>query len=284
MGLVKLAKDVVHATSRIMAGNLEREARLRLVRTYMGFRCREVLSRRFGVANNHADILGCRIRFLDSSWFHTSFNEVFVDGEYFFHADTARPCIVDCGSNIGLTVLYFKHLYPGAEVLAIEPQPDVFAVLKENVESNHLTGVSLVNSAVGKCASTAKLYSDATNPGDLRATISPEIADTRGQPLKEVMVSSQRLSQLLPARVDLLKMDIEGAELEVLEDLAPCFSRVAQLFVELHLRPTTSALQLAQIMKLLETGGFSCLVRGGLQLPLATSACQHFNLLVHARR
>ncbi len=255
------------------------------MQTYLSFRLRAVLNHRFGVRNRECRLLGHNVRFLDPAFFHTNFNEVFLDEEYYFETSSARPVIIDCGSNIGLTVLYFKHLYPDASIVAFEPQPDAFAALKANVESNNLSSVRLVNAAVvGNGEPEVTVYSDPSVPGDMKATAVKRIADLGHQPLKEVRVRAVRLSDYLPEHVDMLKLDVEGAELEVLEEAAPGLSRVDQMFVECHCDPGTRDTRISSIAGLLESRGFSCLIRSPMSPPLYRHRQEYHALLLYAFR
>ena len=74
--------------------------------------------------------------------FRELFRELFVDGTYFFEAENDQPMIVDCGSNINMSVIFFKLLYPRSRILAFEPYPYTFEVLKENVQVNGFADVS----------------------------------------------------------------------------------------------------------------------------------------------
>lgn len=51
------------------------------------------------------------------------------------------PVIVDCGANIGFSVLYFKRLHPRARIVAFEANPRAFRLLKHNVSNNSLEQV-----------------------------------------------------------------------------------------------------------------------------------------------
>jgi predicted O-methyltransferase YrrM len=55
---------------------------------------------------------------------------------YRFNSLITKPLILDCGANVGVSVLYFKRLYPDAEIIAFEPDEDVFAILKQNYEES----------------------------------------------------------------------------------------------------------------------------------------------------
>src|SRR5262245_12859403 len=70
-------------------------------------------------------------------------DEIFVSSLYRFQATSATPVILDCGSNIGVSVLFFKSLHPGARITAFEPSPTSFPLLERNVRENGLSGVSM---------------------------------------------------------------------------------------------------------------------------------------------
>jgi hypothetical protein len=71
------------------------------------------------------------------------FREIFEAGTYLFHTDRPRPLILDCGSNIGVSILVFKKLYPNSRIICFEADPMTFKRLKWNVEQNQLRDVSL---------------------------------------------------------------------------------------------------------------------------------------------
>ena len=75
---------------------------------------------RFGTGRQQEQVLGQNIAFYDYSIFATIFAEVFLTDVYFFRS-TGRPRIADAGANIGVSVAYFKALYPDCHVLAFEP-------------------------------------------------------------------------------------------------------------------------------------------------------------------
>src|SRR5512139_2849374 len=99
-------------------------------------------------------LLGYQVTYPNHSAALFLVHEVFVNGAYAFEPPTCRPRIVDCGANIGMSVIFFKSLYPDAEVLAFEPDPRTFARLKENVEANRLAAIRLVNAAVAATPGT----------------------------------------------------------------------------------------------------------------------------------
>lgn len=141
-----------------------------------------------------------------------------------------QAIIVDAGANIGLVTSAFapavKHIY------AIEAFPDYYAILEKNREYNGWQNVSTFNFAVAAEDGVAQLSIDYSNP------FAHSIAHDFGS--GAISVPSVSLSSFIKDQhikhIDLLKLDIEGAEHEVIA--APNFAEVAaitdQVFVETH--------------------------------------------------
>ena len=79
------------------------------------------------------DLLGYKISYLGEPQFRYLFNEIFMQAPYFFKSSNDPPLIFDCGSNIGMSVLFFKKLYPNARIVAFETDPFTFEILRRNV-------------------------------------------------------------------------------------------------------------------------------------------------------
>ncbi len=73
-----------------------------------------------------ADVYNWKLKIPDSASFLSSFKEIFVDKIYAFPQAGKAPRILDLGANIGLSVLYFKSLFPDALIEAYEPDPQIF--------------------------------------------------------------------------------------------------------------------------------------------------------------
>jgi hypothetical protein len=84
------------------------------------------------------DVCGFHVTYPNHSHALFLLHEIFVNAEYEFRADHDQPCIIDCGANIGLSVLFFKALYPHATVIAFEPDSASLAQLTQIVEANGL--------------------------------------------------------------------------------------------------------------------------------------------------
>jgi len=150
---------------------------------------------------------------------HT-YRELFGKELYQFKSATEEPVILDCGSNIGLSVLYFKTIYPKARVWAFEPDATNYELLTKNIASNHLENVIAAAAAVW------------TMDGQINFSGNGSEASRIDENGASNSVPCMRLKNLLSSfeQIDFLKMDIEGGEYKVLLDCADEIHRVQNFF------------------------------------------------------
>jgi FkbM family methyltransferase len=160
------------------------------------------------------DLAGFRIDFLNQSHALFLLHEIFVNAEYEFGATTARPRIVDCGANIGMSVVFFKALYPEADIVAFEPDAGAFTLLRRAIDTNRLRRVSAEQAAVTETGGTVAFYTNSADPASIVGSIDPSWSGGTREDVRAV-----RLSERITAPVDFLKLDIEGAEYGVIRDL-----------------------------------------------------------------
>jgi FkbM family methyltransferase len=194
----------------------------------------------------HSILLGKQIELTDPYWYVQTYREIFRRQIYRFQTTSLHPRIIDCGANIGLSVLYFKWLYPNAEVLAFEPDPVLFQVLQRNVNKAAPSGVTLVQKAIWIDETEVPFLPD----GSVGGRLINEANDSEA-----VYVKTVRLRDLLNGRVDLLKMDIEGAEHEVVADCRDRLGYVDRLFVEYH-GGARDQQTLHKMLEILQEAGF----------------------------
>ena len=157
----------------------------------------------------------------DSRSFFFSYREIFVDQIYRFAAQSAAPRVIDCGSNCGTSIVYFKSIYPNSRITGIEADAKIFALLKKNCA--HLD-VDLRNVAVSKNNEPLQFFSEGSDGGRTHALSEPKAV---------VRVEAVTLDDLIDSPVDFLKIDIEGAEGDSLEACTK-LSLVDQMFIEYH--------------------------------------------------
>jgi FkbM family methyltransferase len=175
---------------------------------------------------------------------------IFLDQTYAFRTDNPSPLIVDCGANIGMSILYFKRLYPKARIIAFEADPKLFRILEENIRGNGITDVELINKAVWSSETTLTFLPDGADAGRITEGNG---GSTNGGAVK---VPTVRLRDYLADRtVDLLKVDIEGAEIEVLHDCPDVLNNVKAVCLEFHSYAHKTQ-GLGDMIKLFEDRGF----------------------------
>lgn len=142
------------------------------------------------------------------------FKEIFLTNEYYFDTLKSSPQIIDCGANIGMTILFFKKVYPNCSIMAFEPNPHAFKLLEKNIKQNNLSKVQLFNIGLHNTNGEIDFFI-----GENKGTLVGSFIRERGGENK-IIVKTQKLSSFINDNVfDLIKIDIEGAEIEVLDDL-----------------------------------------------------------------
>lgn len=149
-------------------------------------------------------------------------DEVFGQDEYAVKVDARPRGIVDIGGHVGVSTLYFKRRWPDATVTTVEPSPTLFRMLQHNLAP--LDGVHPVNAGLaGASGALAFTASDASWTGQTALSA-------------EGLIPAVTLDDLLQDEVDLLKIDVEGAEFEAL----PSATKLANAVVivgEIHALP-----------------------------------------------
>lgn len=185
--------------------------------------------------------------------------EVFNDRPYLFKSNKSNPLIIDAGSNIGITTLFFKVCYPAARIICFEPDPNAFNLLKLNIESNRLKDITLVNAALSNKDGVTDFYGQiyVDNP-DARGNSIFDIWGAQRTIYNKIQVKSVKLSSYINSTVDLLKLDIEGAEEQVLTELGDKIKIIENLAIEFHgAKRLKSINSINRIKLLLQKYGFN---------------------------
>ena len=193
-------------------------------------------------------------------WLKYLHGEIFNYSAYFFMAKRVNPFILDCGSNIGISILFFKALYPEAKILGFEPHELSHTLLQKNISSNALDKVQVHRAALGSEDSKVDLYWDPQDPGSLGMSTIRDIGSGKAKAL----VQQVKLSRFIYREVDFLKLDVEGAEDAVLEDLVSsgAISNVDQMVVEYHHHIDKEKDAFSIFLAQLEQSGFGYQISG----------------------
>lgn len=154
--------------------------------------------------------------------------------EYYLPRPLRPKVILDIGSNIGASIIYFHRQYPDANIIGFEPHPGTFRILQENV--GHMPNVRIFNYALG--ASRQRIAVRAGKVNFAAFNTSGRFKD-REEPGATVECNVRRLDEVLReigiAQVDLIKIDCEGAEAEIFSTLPDAILNHCQWIVgELH--------------------------------------------------
>jgi FkbM family methyltransferase len=164
-----------------------------------------------------------------------------------FVATTDSPVILDCGANIGISVLNYKRLNPKARITAFEADPAITPVLKRNLTENGAGDVNVVEKAVWTKDGKMPFFCEGADGSRI---VSPSCEQG-----KSVEVGTVDFSKFISGPVDLIKMDIEGAESEVLPHIENKLGLVRNLLVECHIDNNNVA-PFANILRILASAGF----------------------------
>jgi len=173
-------------------------------------------------------MLDYRLQYSDLLSFCVQWQDIFVKRCLDFQAATDAPRILDCGANVGLASLYFRHRYPRARITAYEADPNLAAMLDANLKTNGAADAEVVHAALWTANGELTFRCEGSDSGMIGSL--PGAIDGRA-----IVVRSRRLRDLLEAEpIDLLKLDIEGAEDLVLADCEPVLHRVRAMIMDLH--------------------------------------------------
>ncbi|MEA3329321.1 MAG: FkbM family methyltransferase [Nanoarchaeota archaeon] len=156
------------------------------------------------------------------------FRQVFIEKEYKLPVKINPKLIIDCGANVGYSSLWFAKKFPTAEIIAVEPEESNYKLLQENTKlcKNIKTikaGIwckriflKIVNLSSGKWGFQTKEVNK-NQKHDIQAITIKDIlkkADTK--------------------KIDILKLDIEGAEKELFSKNTSWLNKVNMIIIEFH--------------------------------------------------
>jgi FkbM family methyltransferase len=152
------------------------------------------------------------------------FKEIFVENSYKFISKSEFPVIIDCGANIGTSCIYFKTLYPQSKIIAFEADTQLAKILDSNLKKNNINDVRVIAKAVWIDNNGITFSSEGADGGSIQGSGEKEKVDSIK--FKDFLEKA--------GNVDLLKIDIEGAEYDVIKDCQDSLTNVDNIFIEYH--------------------------------------------------
>ena len=137
--------------------------------------------------------------------------------------------IVDCGANIGVSAYYFLHCYPEARLIAVEPDAANCALCRQNLKPFAKRAV-VVQAAVWPENRRLQIVPASRRKGNWSLEVEPsESGDVEGLTIPEILHRGDAHGP-----IDLLKVDIEGAETEVFRGSPSWLALTRNIAIELH--------------------------------------------------
>jgi FkbM family methyltransferase len=182
--------------------------------------------------------------FADLHSFYFEMDQIFTKQIYGYKTEERIPVIIDCGAHVGLATLYFSRRFPQSKIHAFEADPDIHTLFQANIQSAKLNNVTSHAKAVWTHNTGVHFMLSGDDSGHISQ-------------MDGTLIPSVRLKDYLEQfeRIDMLKLDVEGAEFEILEDCLPVLDRVQRMIVEVH-RLSNEKKSLGNLLGNLEKSGF----------------------------
>lgn len=197
---------------------------------------------------------GWALTYHDGPSFYWQLREIFFDGCYDVDLPGPAPRILDLGGNVGVAALRLRLLAPDARLTVYEAEPGLARTLERNLRAAGDTTTEVVTRAVWVHDGEVGFAS----AGDDAGQVAPEA---------ERRVPCVDVATLCRERIDLLKMDVEGAEHELLPRLAATrtLENVRRLIVECHLGGQRTRLD--SLLRLLADAGMEYRILRAIDQP-----------------
>lgn len=229
--------------------------KISVFRTLLSLKLNKLISGKGANKECTQKILNYSVTGHDYSTLHTLFYDIFLSPPYLFKSKNEKPLIIDCGAHIGMSVLYFKNLFPNSKIIAIEANPHAYRLLKKNIAINNLRDVTTYNAVLGSKKGSIPFYISG-NKGTINGSVHKDIGREN-----EITSDGMLLSEIISGyteKIDLVKLDVEGAEAGIVAELgsASMLGVPDQYIIEYHHRTNNDPSRLADFLKKFELQGY----------------------------
>jgi len=234
--------------------------------------------------NNH-DMMISKSLYFDKFW---ELNET----NFFKKIINKGMNVVDIGANIGyFSILFSRWIGETGKVFCFEPEPDNFHLLQKNIQANNCENIIPIQKAVSNSNGTTSLFLSEENKGDHR--IIDFDAYYKDELRKEIEVESIKLDSAIPPNfnIDIIKMDIQGAEMLAMEGMLEILNRNYKMYLVTEFWPyaieKSGHIPRKLLEQIIQTGFKISILKNGQQIPIENpleiihdySKTEHFNLI-----
>jgi FkbM family methyltransferase len=195
------------------------------------------------MTTRYAEQLGREVQLRPGTTDDQIFHETFVK-EFHVPPEEIRPAtVLDLGCNIGLTVAHYEHLWPDADIIGVDLDDENCVVARRNCRRARILNVAVAATSGPKTYSGEEAWSFRLDPSGDR-TVESRTLD--------------QLTDLFGGGADFVKMDIEGAEWDVVQASGEWPERVGSLLIEIHGNEGRRQAGIDEMMGYLRDKGFTC--------------------------
>ena len=159
-------------------------------------------------------------------------SQVFLTEGYKLELLKQPKVIVDAGANIGLTSIYYASKYPGARIFAIEPESSNYAMLKTNTEP--YAQITAIRAGLWKSNTALDVIDPCLGKYGFQTRDHCRMNDSCSSESVPGVTIDRLMADYGIEYIDILKIDIEGAEREVFANAMPWISKVGIIEIEIH--------------------------------------------------
>jgi FkbM family methyltransferase len=197
-------------------------------------------------------VMGLTVSYPSVETMRWVYPEIFLNRDYATAPDFEARRIIDAGANIGLATLFFRLEHPAAEIVCFEPDPRAYQYLERNLQRNEIKGVVAHNVGLGERRQQASLFVRPDELDSCQSLSQGFAAAVNDEEPVSISVEIAPLSDYLDGSVDLLKLDVEGAELAALRGAGKALSSIRRIIMEYHRAPESP---LGEVLTILAESG-----------------------------
>lgn len=176
------------------------------------------------------------IFFTDADHFKWTLKEVFFQQIYNCHLNNLKnPVVIDIGANVGTSIIYFKKISPNTKIFAFEPNETACTALYQNLLANNINNVEVNHCAVVSSRYLKKTVTFYQSPISSCSSTKQEYLDSRFS-FQKTLVPTININDIFMAHknIDLLKIDIEGGEYDLIQDIVDFSNNIRHMIIEFH--------------------------------------------------